>query len=141
MYCVGMGCERGCPQSHLEALLHTCLKQAGISIDDVHSINSLDLKADEIGLLALAQSLQKPFQTWSAEVLRPLTSRLHSPSQYVFNTVGVYGVAESSALYAADKLLASVLHGENASNPRSELIVTKQKTAKATCAIAVALLR
>jgi cobalt-precorrin 5A hydrolase len=40
--------------------------------------------------------------------------------------VGVYGVAESAALYSAKKLTQSA----------PELILTKQKNTKATCAIA-----
>ena len=66
----------------------------------------------------------------SGNFLTTVESLLQTPSDYVFNTVGVYGVAESAALYSAKKSTNSV----------PELILSKQKNTKATCAIARAYL-
>jgi cobalt-precorrin 5A hydrolase len=77
-------------------------------------------------LIALAESLGKPFHTWNAEILNSVDHLLNSRSDYVFNTVGVYGVAESAALIGSCK----------ATGVDAELVLVKQKTAKATCAIA-----
>ncbi len=126
IYAVGMGCERNCPQHDLAHLLHDCLAQAGIDIEQVQSINSIDIKADEGGLVQLAKNLNKPFQTFSAPALSSVRDLLSTESEYVFNTVGVYGVAESAALVAAMQI----------TNSSAELALVKQKTAKATCAIA-----
>ncbi|WP_415355668.1 cobalt-precorrin 5A hydrolase [Halioglobus sp. Uisw_031] len=126
IYAVGMGCERGCSQEDLAQLLDACLAQAGIDIKQVDSINSIDVKADEVGLLELAKNLNKPFQTFSVESLLVVENLLSTKSEYVFNTVGVYGVAESAALVAA----------MNVTNNNAELALVKQKTTKATCAIA-----
>lgn len=125
-YCVGMGCERNCPTEDLYRLLLQCLDKAGLTLSDVQSISSIDIKADETGLIALAEQLGVPFYTWSADRLRQVEHRLNSRSDYVFNTVGVYGVAESAALYSADR---------NTAEP-SELLLAKHKNARATCAIA-----
>jgi cobalt-precorrin 5A hydrolase len=51
---------------------------------------------------------------------------LSTKSDYIFNTVGVYGVAESAALLAA----------ENVTGTEPELVLNKIKNAKATCALA-----
>jgi cobalt-precorrin 5A hydrolase len=126
VYTVGMGCERGCSQEHLLEFLNQCLSQQGLTIDDIVSINSIDIKADEQGLIELAQSLGKSFQTYSAQVLAAVNDQLINPSQYVYDTVGVYGVAESAALWAA----------QQATGTEAELIQAKLKTPKATCAIA-----
>jgi len=126
VYSIGMGCERGCPKEHLQALLEDALKQVNIDLSDVSNINSIDIKADEEGLITLAESLKKPFQTYSKEELSSVEHLLSIKSDYVYNTVGVYGVAESAALFAAQK----------ATNSNSELILNKIKTDKATCAIA-----
>ena len=126
VYTVGMGCEKGCLESELASLLDSCLQQAGLSIKQVDSINSINIKADETGLIDLARSLYKPFQTWSVEQLRQVEAQMSEKSDYVFSVVGVYGVAEPAALYAAQTL----------SNQPAELVLSKQKTAKATCAIA-----
>ena len=126
VYTVGMGCERGCSKEHLLEFLNQCLFEKGLTINDIVSINSIDIKADETGLIDLAQSLGKSFQTYSAEALAAVNDQLINPSQYVYDTVGVYGVAESAALWAA----------QQATSNEAELIQAKLKTPKATCAIA-----
>ena len=126
VYTVGMGCEKNCPESELSSLLDQCLQQAGLSMEHIESINSIDLKAQEAGLLGLAKTLNKPFNTWNTQQLAQVESQLSTKSDYVYGAVGAYGVAEPAALLAAQGL----------THEPAELIVTKQKTAKATCAIA-----
>jgi len=126
VYAVGMGCERGCSQQHLHEVLMQGLEQINIRPADVISINSIQLKSDELGLIALARELNVPFQVFSAEQLNTKDDQLSCKSDYVFNTVGVYGVAESAALFAASA----------ATGTQSELVLNKIKSTKATCAIA-----
>ena len=126
IYTVGMGCERHCPEAELENLLLACLEKAGLSLAQISAITSIDIKHDEAGLISLAKKLGKPFITFSASTLRQVEHLLHSKSEYIFNTVGVYGVAESAALVQAQQL----------ANDQAELVLIKHKTAKATCAIA-----
>lgn len=126
VYTVGMGCERHCPQEALQQLLDDCLALAGLTIEQIDSIGSIDLKADEVGLIGLGQSLRKPYRTWTAAQLATMEPLLSSRSEYVFKTVGVYGVAESAALLAARERTGGT----------PELVLNKRKTAKATCAIA-----
>ncbi|CAH0993383.1 hypothetical protein SIN8267_03532 [Sinobacterium norvegicum] len=125
-YAVGMGCERGCSEAHLRQHLEQCLARADLTIEQISSINSIDIKADEQGLIALAASLQLPFQCWNKQQLATVEAQLTMRSEYVYNTVGVYGVAESAALFAAQQLT-----GDSA-----EIVFAKHKTDKATCAIA-----
>ncbi len=126
VYTLGMGCERHCPQEELQTLLETCLTQAQLSLEQVESINSIDIKADETGLITLAKHLDKPYRTYHKDELIKVNHLLSTQSEYVYNTVGVYGVAESAALWAA----------QMAAGDEAELVLNKQKTAKATCAIA-----
>ncbi|MFT5420418.1 MAG: cobalt-precorrin 5A hydrolase [Candidatus Endobugula sp.] len=126
IYTVGMGCERHCPQDELTTLLENCLQQTGLSIEQIHSINSIDIKADEQGLLNTAALLKKPYQTFDKEQLSTVEDLLSIKSEYIFKTVGVYGVAESAALVAAQQVTHQV----------AELVLNKIKTKKATCAIA-----
>lgn len=125
-YVVGMGCERHCPEQVLQGLLDQCLIKAGLTIDDISAITSIDIKSDEVGLIALADTLQKPYLTFSAQTLSLMEDRLSTKSDYIFKTVGVYGVAESAALYQAQQL----------TNNGSELLLNKHKNKQATCAIA-----
>ncbi|MCJ8269484.1 MAG: cobalamin biosynthesis protein [Psychrosphaera sp.] len=126
VYTVGMGCERHCPKQDLDELLQACLNKLDLSIDQISSINSIDIKADEQGLIDLANGYDKPFHTWHKEQLATVESQLSTKSDYVYSVVGVYGVAESAALFGAKQLTGS----------DAELILNKHKSAKATCAIA-----
>jgi len=128
IYTAGMGCERGCPKEDLLALLATSCEQAGIKISQLQSIASIDIKGDEIGLIALAKELNLPFNCYDVAQLRTVEAQLQQPSQYVFNTVGVYGVAESAALISA------AFRNQQQKVP-SELMLAKQKSKVATCAI------
>ncbi|WP_409419805.1 cobalamin biosynthesis protein [Marinomonas sp. RS-M-Aa-14] len=126
IYTLGMGCERHCPLEFLESLMLDSLAQKGLTPNQIHSLNSIDIKADETNLIALAAKYHWDFNTYSAQQLAPMEPLLSTKSDYIFNTVGVYGVAESSALLAA----------QMATGTEPELILNKIKNAKATCAVA-----
>ncbi|MFT6264693.1 MAG: cobalt-precorrin 5A hydrolase [Oleiphilaceae bacterium] len=126
VYTIGMGCERDCPLADLQSLLFDCLQQANLKLDQVESINSIDIKADEVGLIELTKQFDKPFSTWNQKQLATEESLLSTKSDYIMSVVGVYGVAESAALHAA-----RVVTGQ-----APELVLNKQKNSKATCAIA-----
>ncbi|CAA0101267.1 Cobalt-precorrin-5A hydrolase [BD1-7 clade bacterium] len=126
VYAVGMGCERHCPVEFLQDVLTDCLAVAGIEKNDISAIASIDIKSDEKALIALAQMLEVPFICYPAEQLHPYENQLSQRSDYIFKTVGVYGVAESAALAVVN----------NATEQPAELVVPKRKNAKATCAVA-----
>lgn len=126
IYWVGMGCERNCPRQVLDRLLQQALQQVGLAVTDIQGFASIDIKSDEVGLIELAQSFHKPFSTFDKIALATVESQLSVRSDYVYQTVGVYGVAESAALVAAAR----------GTGQTSELIVNKIKNAQATCAIA-----
>ncbi len=126
VYTVGMGCDRGCPQEDLRALLFKGLQGSGLVLEQVSSISSIDIKADEEGLISLAKSLGKSFHTYNKSELAPMEPLLSVKSNYIFDTVGVYGVAESAALLAA----------QNETGQSSELVLNKIKSRRSTCAIA-----
>ena len=126
VYTAGMGCERDCPESVLKDLLNRALDQCGVGLDNLHSINSIDIKIDEDGFHSLCRAVDLPFKVWSKKELARVEHLLSERSDYVFKTVGVYGVAESSALYAAEQLTGTP----------AELVLAKIKNKQATCAIA-----
>ena len=126
VYTAGMGCERNCSDQELETLLKQCLRLAEMPKDSLHSVNSIDIKRDEPGLRNLCGRLNIPFQVFSAADLSPMEPLLSVRSDYVKETVGIYGVAESAALLAAAR----------ATGAQPELMVPKRKSGRATCAIA-----
>lgn len=119
---VGVGCERDCSTAELRALVRETLSDAGLSPASVAVVVSIDVKADEPAVHALADHLGVPARFFPADVLEVETPRLANPSEIVFREVGAHGVAEAAALAAA--------------GPHGSLIVPKHKSRRATCAIA-----
>ncbi|MEE3099516.1 MAG: precorrin-3B C(17)-methyltransferase, partial [Pseudomonadota bacterium] len=119
---LGVGCARGCPPDELIGLARRTLAEAGLSAWEVASVHSLDLKADEAAVHALAADLGVPARFHPAARLEEEAPRLATPSDVVFAETGCHGVAEGAALAAA--------------GPDGALLVPKAKTAMATCAVA-----
>ncbi|RRJ84516.1 cobalamin biosynthesis protein [Aestuariirhabdus litorea] len=125
-YSLGIGCDRGCPAELIESLVSDTLARHNIDLDSIDGIASIDLKADEVGLLAFCESRRLPLNHFGALELRSVESKLSERSEIVFREVGCYGVAEAAAL-----LQASASTG----NP-AELVISKHKNRRATCALA-----
>ena len=119
---LGLGCERGAEPEEALALARKTLAAEGLAEGAVAGVFSLDLKADEPAVHAVAEALDVPARFFPASTLESETPRLANPSDLVFREVGCHGVAEAAALAAA--------------GPDAELIVPKVKSARATCAIA-----
>ncbi|MBF0251686.1 MAG: precorrin-3B C(17)-methyltransferase, partial [Alphaproteobacteria bacterium] len=120
---LGVGCERGCDPAELADLTDKTLADAGLARGAVACVASLDLKADEAAVLALADRLNVPARFFTAAELEAEAPRLVHPSDAVFAEVGCHGVAEGAALAAA--------------GAKGELIVAKAKSRRATCAVAL----
>ncbi len=119
---LGVGCERGVPPEELSELVHATLAAEALSPLAVACVASIDLKADEAAVHALAAELGVPARFFTAEELERELPRLATPSEVVFAETGCHGVAEGAALAAA---------GTGAT-----LIVPKAKGARSTCAVA-----
>lgn len=118
---LGVGCERGCDPAEAIGLAERTLAEAGLASGAVGLVVSLDLKADETAVHAVAERFGAPARFLDAATLEKETPRLANPSDIVFAEVGCHGVAEGAALAAA--------------GPDGTLVVEKRKSARATCAI------
>lgn len=119
---VGVGCERGTDPAELSDLVGRTLAEAGLAAGAVACVVSLDVKADEAAVHALAAELTVPARFFPPDRLEAETPRLAHPSDLVFAEVGCHGVAEAAALAAC--------------GPQGALLVAKTKSARATCAVA-----
>jgi cobalt-precorrin 5A hydrolase len=97
---VGIGCNRNTPVSEIQDLLDQVLDQHRLAAASIAGMASIDVKRDEIGLLALAESLERPITFYSREALGAV-SGIQSPSAMVAKHVGVKSVCEAAALLAA----------------------------------------
>ncbi|UUT22251.1 MULTISPECIES: cobalamin biosynthesis protein [Pseudomonas] len=123
---VGLGCQRGCPVETLRALLDQTLSAHRIDLGQIKALASIDLKREEPGLLALAAQLGLPLTCFSSRQLTPYAPQLSHRSEIAYEHTGCYGVAESAALALAEQLARSP----------AKLLVTRQKYAQATLALA-----
>ncbi|MFN3144552.1 MAG: precorrin-3B C(17)-methyltransferase [Paracoccaceae bacterium] len=119
---LGVGCARGTPPEDLAALVREALAEAGIAAGSLACVATLDLKADEPAVIALARDLGVPLRVFTAAELEAETPRLETPSDVVFAEVGCHGVSEGAALAAA--------------GPEAVLALPKRKSANATAALA-----
>ncbi|MBP1806706.1 precorrin-3B C(17)-methyltransferase [Rubellimicrobium aerolatum] len=120
---LGVGAARGCPPDELAFLVQSVLKEAGIAPEALAAVGTLDLKADEGAVVALARELGVPLRLFGAAELEAEAGRLLTPSEVVFAEVGCHGVSEGAALALA--------------GPEGRLVVAKRKTGNATCALAL----
>jgi cobalt-precorrin 5A hydrolase/precorrin-3B C17-methyltransferase len=122
--CLGVGAEQGAAAEALEALAEDILASRGLAAASVACVASLDLKAAEPAVHALARQLGVPARFFPAARLLEETPRIASPSEVVFRETGCWGVAEGAAL-------AAVGSG-------GALLVPKRKGERVTAAIGLA---
>ncbi|MBF8674227.1 cobalamin biosynthesis protein [Pseudomonas fulva] len=121
----GFGCRAGCPMDSLLSLLEQGLAQRGLDPAHLHGIASIDLKAHEPGLHALASHLALPLLFYPAPHLKRFEALLSHRSAVAYAHSGCWGVAESAALAMADQY-----------NGDTQLVITRQSLGPATLAIA-----
>jgi precorrin-4 C11-methyltransferase len=97
---LGVGCERDIPEAALADGLATFLQQAYMAPASIAALASLDRKADEAAVLALAQRHDWQTYFYAATELAHVPG-IARPSQVVERCVGTPGVAEPAALRAA----------------------------------------
>ncbi len=119
---LGMGCERGASAEEAIELAARVLADNDISTLSLAAIVSIDVKADEAAIHAVANHYGIPARFFDASTLEKETPRLANPSKVVFGEVGCHGVAEAAALATA--------------GAQGRLIAEKIKSRRVTAAIA-----
>ena len=119
---VGVGCERGVSAEELTDLVMRTLDEHRLAPGAVACVASIDVKANEAAVHAVAHALGVPARFFTAEELNAEASRLKNPSEVVLREVGCPGVSEGAALAAG--------------GPDGALVVEKTRSERATCAVA-----
>ncbi len=120
---LGVGCQRGASAAELETLVRRTLAAHALESAAIALLCSIETKKDEPAVQVLARRLDVPTRFYAAKRLEQETPRLASPSDALFRILGCHGVAESAALAAA--------------GAGGALLVPKQASRRATCALAV----
>lgn len=122
---LGLGSSSGADPEALHRMAAEALAEAGLSIDAVGCVATVDLKAAEPAIVELAAALGAPLRTFPADVLAAVA--VPNPSDVVEAAVGTPSVAEAAALAAA---------GAGDNNPAPTLVVEKRRSIEATVAVA-----
>ena len=108
---LGLGCDRGTPATTLVWAVIDALASCGATLADVAAVASIDLKADEPGLLELARWQGWTIRFYAAAELAVVP--VHHPSETVRKYTGTPSVSEAAALLAAgagmDRLIVEKL--------------------------------
>jgi cobalt-precorrin 5A hydrolase len=140
---VGLGCRRGVPAPELDELLIATFRQHNLALASLRCIATAELKRDEAGIQQLAEQYGVPVYCYTADELNrqfqtePVPTSASgrgdqqaapvgkgpgpTPSATAHRLLGLWGVSEPAALLAAGS---------------RELLVPRQKTARATIAVA-----
>lgn len=94
---MGIGCRKGVAAEGVEARALAVLREAGIPLQAVAAVCTIDLKAEEPGLLAFCEKHRLPLRLFSARELmaQPGTFRA---SAFVERTTGTDNVCERAAV-------------------------------------------
>ena len=96
---LGVGSSRNADRDGLARAVEESLAAAGVSASSVAAVATVDLKAEEPAIVALAAELGVPLETFPAGVLA--AQSVPNPSTVVADAVGTPSVAEAAALLAA----------------------------------------
>lgn len=100
IFSIGIGCRRGTATDLIKQAVFSVLSDLAIPLTAINNIGSIDLKADEAGLLLFSREFGWPLVTASATELASLPGNF-SPSEFVLEVTGVDNVCERAALMAA----------------------------------------
>ena len=104
---LGLGCDRGTPAATIRQAIDEALARAGATLADVEAVASIDLKADEAGLLEVARACGWTLRFYAAAELARVT--VPNPSETVRKHTGTPSVSEAAALLAAGTDLSHLL--------------------------------
>ena len=97
----GVGCKKGTPAELIREKIQKVLEEQHISERSISRIASIDLKAEEKGLLETARDLNVEFVTYTAEELKNVKGDF-TESAFVASVTGVSNVCERSAVRGSD---------------------------------------
>ena len=121
---VGIGCKKDTPMKDIQSLWDKVCNTYNLDSNAVKQINSIDIKANEAGLIEFASANGYELHTFSADELNSLEGR-YSTSEFVKSIAGVDCVCERSAVMGADE--------------KDDSCIIVRKTAENGVTIAVAL--
>ena len=95
---LGIGCDRDTPAATIAQAIDEALAACGARFENIAVVGSIDLKADEAGLLEVAREHGWTIRFFSAAQLASVS--VPNPSETVRRHTGTPSVSEAAALLA-----------------------------------------
>ena len=117
----GVGCRRNTPKELIaQALAEACVS-IGWSTGRISQLASTEVKADEAGLLAMAEELQVPIEFFENQQMAEMIEKYQlKESNFVKKTIGIGNICEAAALCCV---------------PQGRIALSKHKYEKVTVAL------
>ena len=107
---LGVGCRKGTTYEKLYDFVNANLIKYNLDIRAVSRIVSVDIKANEEGIIKLAEKINCPFKTFSKDEIKTVQDK-YDKSEFVFKTLGITGVCEPSVdLAGAEVIISKIKH-------------------------------
>ena len=116
-YILGIGCRRGVSLDDIENAVNDSLWKNSLKRENIKGLASVDLKADEEGLLEFSKKWNLEISFFSKEELDSV--EVPNPSLKVSDKIGTHSVSEAAAILAGT----------------GSLVVEKQKYGNVTVAV------
>ena len=109
---LGIGCRRGISAECIEHAVTRVMDENGIDSRGIKCVASIDLKAEEPGLLEYCRKKKLPVSFYTEAELKSIPGDF-TPSEFVKTVTGVDNVCERAAMVGADRLLVrkQAIHG------------------------------
>jgi len=118
---VGIGCNRNTPMADMLEFLTKTFEKENLSTHSIAALATTSVKADEAGILELAERLNCPVYFYERDELNSVDT-IQNPSKMAEKYLGVKSVCEAAAILGTN---------------RGRLIVPKKKTKDVTLAVAL----
>ena len=99
---IGIGCGRNTASARIKQAVEAALNNANIPLGQVRLLSTIDLKADESGLIEASKELGIPLRIISKQEIETC-AKAYKTSEFVKGRIGVGGVCEPAALLAGRK--------------------------------------
>ncbi|GAB4381016.1 MAG: precorrin-3B C(17)-methyltransferase [Elainellaceae cyanobacterium] len=117
---VGVGCERNTPRQLIETAIQQVCRAYHLAEGAIAGIATIELKADEPGIIELCRDRHWALRCFSAEALRSVA--VPTPSSVVETEVGTPSVAEAAAILASQEWSSVVSHSDYSNQTESPAV-------------------
>lgn len=98
---IGIGCKRDTPTEHIMQGIKQAMEKNNLSMKSIKKLATVDIKADEKGLLECSEILGKELVIISREDIKKVEDQFEG-SEFVRKQIGVSAVSEPCALLASN---------------------------------------